>query len=172
MGTWAAGKAWWVKLSGALLAAALTAGLALAPAYAAPAAVAAERPAPTLETLYQREQNWLTVQTTTLTNANSIAVNMQNWIDTLKRLGKDTTDLETALASFNGAVASAQTRHNAAAGTLAAHAGFDANGTVTDRAQAAATVRSAYDNLQAAHLTLVGAVVDLRLAVRTWRLNH
>lgn len=172
MFTWAIGKSWLVKLSGALLAAALAAGLALAPAYAAAPAAAAERPAPTLEDLYQREQNWLTVQTTSLTTANSIAVNVQAWIDTLKSIGKDTTDLEAALVTFNSAVATAQTSHDAAANTLAAHTGFDANGAVTDRTQAAATLRSAYDSLQAAHLTLVGAVANLRLAVRTWRLNH
>lgn len=160
---------WLVKLGGALLATAMVAGLALAPAYAA--APAGETPgrAQTLETLYQREQNWLSVQTNRLTEANTIAAKLQNWINTLTSEGKDTTALAAALATFNGKVATAQTNHDTAAGLLAAHAGFDDNGAVTDRTQAAATVRQAHQALQTAHLTLVGAAVDLRLAVRTWR---
>ena len=160
-----AARTWLVKLGGALLAATAAAGLALSPV----AAAGPTRPAPTLETVYQREQNWLVVQTTTLTDANTIAANIQNWINTLQGQGKDTTDLETALAAFNSQIATAQTNHDAAASTLASHAGFDANGQVTDRAQAASTLRQAYQSLQTAHLTLVSAVVDLRLAVRTWR---
>lgn len=157
---------WLVKLGGALLAAVMVAGLALSPALAAGPTAAGH---PTLETLYQREQNWLSVQTLTLTNANSIALNTQNWISALQGQGKDTTTLEAALAAFISAVATAQINHDTAAGILSTHAGFDANGTVTDRAQAAATARQAHQALQTAHLTLVGAAVDLRLAVRAWR---
>ena len=43
---------------------------------------------------------------------------------------------------------------------------------MTDRAQAAATLRQAYQSLQQAHLTLVSAAVNLRLAVRTWINSH
>jgi len=169
---------WAIKLAGALLAAALTAGLALAPAYAAGSPSGQVSPTPAgpvnqaLANIYQREQSWLSVQTNTLADANTIAANGQNWINTLKGQGKDTTALETALAAFNGQVAAAQTAHDAAEGVLAAHAGFDANGAVTNGAEAAGTLRQAYQKLQQAHLSLVSAAVNLRLAIRTWINTH
>lgn len=166
---------WMLKWAGGLLAAGLVAGMALIPAYAAGLGLASPDigtpPGPlntTLSNIYQREQRWLSVQSNTLTDANTIAVNMQNWINTLKGQGKDTTALETALAAFNGQIATAQTAHDTAAGILSAHAGFDGGGQVTDRAQAAATLRQPYRSLQQAHLTLVSAAVNLRLAVRAW----
>jgi len=170
---------WMFKLAGGVLAAGLAAGLALLPAYAAaPSAALPDTGTPpgplntALSTFYQREQTWLSVQSNTLTDANTIAVNMQNWINTLKGQGKDTTALETALSVFNGQVAAAQTAHDQASGVLAAHAGYDGSGQVTDRAQAASTLRQAYQSLQQAHLTLVSAAVNLRLAVRTWINGH
>ena len=172
-------NSWMLKWAVGLLAAGLAAGLALMPAYAAGPGLASPDtgtpPGPintTLSNIYQREQGWLSVQSNTLTDANTIAVNMQNWINTLKGQGKDTAALETALAAFNSQIATAQTAHEAASGVLAAHAGFDGSGQVTDRAQAAATLRQAYQSLQQAHLTLVSAAVNLRLAVRTWINAH
>ena len=170
---------WMLQLAGGLLAAALAAGLAMLPAYAAAPGIASPDtgtpPGPldtALTNLYQREQNWLSVQSNTLTDANTIAVNTQNWINTLKGQGKDTASLEAALAAFNGQIATAQTAHDQASGVLSAHAGFDGSGQVTDRAQAGSTLRQAYQSLQLAHLTLVSAAVNLRLAVRTWINSH
>src|SRR5437870_2647631 len=99
-------NSWMLKLVSGLLAAGLVAGLALLSAAtaveaAAPAAALPDTGTPpgplntALSTLYQREQNWLNVQSNTLTDANTIAVNMQNWINTLKGQGKDTGALET-----------------------------------------------------------------------------
>jgi hypothetical protein len=170
---------WMIKLAGGLLAAGLAASLALLPAYAAaPSAASPDSGTPpgplntALSNIYQREQNWLSVQSNTLTDANTIAVNMQNWINTLKGQGKDTSPLEAALAAFNGQIASAQSAHDTASGVLSAHAGFDGSGQVTDRGQAVTTLRQAYQSLQQAHLTLVSAAVNLRLAVRTWINAH
>ncbi len=168
-------KGWMIKLVGGLLVAGMVAGLALAPAYAADSTGTATPPGPlaqTLTTIYQREQAWLTVQSSALTDANTIAVNMQNWINTLKGQGKDTTALETALAAFNSQVAAAQTAHDTASGILSAPAGFDNNGQVTDLGQVANTLRKAFQSLQSAHLTLLSAVVNLRLAVRNWINAH
>ena len=78
---------WMIKLGGGLLAAALVSGLALAPAYAAaPAGGGPDRlPLPTppasvnqaLTAILQREQSWLSVQTNTLADANTIAAHME-----------------------------------------------------------------------------------------------
>jgi hypothetical protein len=166
---------WMIKLAGGLLATAFAAGLALAPAYAASSPDTGTPPGPVnqaLQNIYQREQTWLSGQSNTLTDANTIAVNMQNWINTLKGQGQDTSGLEAALAAFQGQVATAQTAHDMASSILSAHAGFDGNGQVTDRAQAASTLRQAYKSLLDAHLTLVSAAVNLRLAVRNWRNAH
>ncbi len=168
-------KGWLIKLAGGALAVALAAGLALVPAYAASSAVtgpAAGTPPPTLNqaltNIYQREQTWLSIQSNTLTDANTIAVNAQNWINTLKGQGKDTTALSTALAAFNAQVAAAQTTHDTASNILSGHAGFDSSGQVIDRGQAITTLRTAFQSLQSAHLTLLSAAVNLRLAVRNW----
>jgi hypothetical protein len=171
MSTLTALKGWLIKLAGGALAVALVAGLALAPAYAA-TGPAAGTPPPTLNqaltNIYQREQTWLSVQSNTLTDANTIAVNMQNWINTLKAQGKDTGALSTALSAFNAQVATAQTAHDKASSILTGHAGFDNSGQVTDRGQAVTTLRTAFQLLQSAHLTLLSAAVNLRLAVRNW----
>jgi len=172
-------KGWLIKLAGGALAVALAAGLALVPAYAASDAAssavtgpAAGTPPPTLNqaltNIYQREQTWLSIQSNTLTDANTIAVNAQNWINTLKGQGKDTSALSTALAAFNAQVAAAQTGHDTASNILSGHAGFDNNGQVTDRGQAITTLRTAFQSLQSAHLTLLSVAVNLRLAVRNW----
>ena len=168
-------NSWLFKLVGSMLAASLVAGLALLPAYAAGSPDTGTPPGPlntALSNLYQREQNWLSLQSNTLTDANTIAVNAQNWINTLKGQGKDTAALEAALAAFNGQIASAQTAHDKASGVLSAHAGYDGSGQVTDRVQAAGTLRQGYQSLQQAHLTLVSAAVNLRLAVRTYINAH
>ena len=168
-------KGWLIKLAGGALAVALAASLALVPAYAASGAVtgpAAGTPPPTfnqaLTNIYQREQTWLNIQSNRLTDANTIAVNAQNWINTLKGQGKDTSVLSTALAAFNAQVATAQAGHDTASNILSGHTGFDSSGQVTDRGQAITTLRTAFQSLQSAHLTLLSAAVNLRLAVRNW----
>ena len=164
-------KGWMIKLAGGLLGVAVIASMALAPAYAASEPVTGPTPGPLdtlLSSIYQREQAWLGIQSNTLTDANTIAVNAQNWINTLKGQGKDTTALSAALTTFNGQVAAAQSAHDTAAGILSAHDGFDASGQVTNASTAAGTLRKAYQSLQSAHLTLLSAGINLRLAVRNW----
>ena len=171
----AAIRSWMIKLAGSVLAVGMVAGLALAPAYAAGSPDAGTPPSPlnqALSNIYQREQSWLSIQSNTLTDANTIAVNAQNWINTLNGQGKDTSALVAALTAFKAQVATAQTAHDTASGLLSAHAGFDGNGQVTDRAQAVSTLRQAFQSLQTAHLTLVSAAVNLRLAVRNYINAH
>ncbi len=168
-------RGWVIKLAGGLLAVGMVAGLALAPAYAAGSPDTGTPPGPVnqaLQNIYQREQSWLSVQSNTLTDANTIMVNVQNWINTLNGQGKDTGALVAALAAFKGQIATAQTAHDTASGILSAHAGFDGNGQVTDRVQAISTLRQAFQSLQTAHLTLVSAAVNLRLAVRNYLNAH
>jgi hypothetical protein len=160
-------QGWLMKLAGGLMAVTMLAGVALAPTYAAGSPNTGTPPAATVLTnLYQREQKWLSAQTTTLTDANTIAANMQNMINTLKGQKKVTSGLESALAAFQGQIAVAQTAHDRAADILSTHAGFDANGQVTDRDQAVNTVRQAFQSLLSAHQTLSSAAAKLREGIR------
>ena len=122
-----------------------------------------------LEKAYQREQKWLSEQTDHLSKANEAAAKVQSWIDELKSKGKDTSALEAALAAFKQQIAAAQSSHDTAANILSTHAGFDANGQVTDRYLAKQTVKSAYQALSDAHKVLRQAREDLYKAIKAFR---
>lgn len=133
-----------------------------------------ERQAPEgwLEKAYQRELKGLEVQQTHLNWANKSATELQTWIDKLNRQGIDTSDLTNALRLFQGQVVIAQSAHDTASGLLSLHAGFDANGNVTDTGQARQTVMAARQSLLEAHTVLKQAVDDLHQSIREFREAH
>jgi hypothetical protein len=90
-------------------------------------------------------------------------------IATAKAKGKDTSALEQALATFRQKLATARTAWQSASDTLATHAGFDAQGKVTDAATARETLKSARSAMLSAHATVVGARVELRQALAAFR---
>lgn len=161
---------------GALAAAGL---FAPATAYAA---APADDPAPTpqgpfgdgirLEYACRQQKLILEVQQNRLDFANEIAGRAQAWIDQLKGQGQDTSALETALAAYKAAIATAQGQHDTAQNAYNAHAGFDDNCQVTDREQARNTVRTVNENLRIAHRTLSNGNFAFRLAIREWRRTH
>ncbi len=120
----------------------------------------------------QRERNWLARQNLHLNQATQIAQKAQEAIDKAQQAGLDVTDLQNALNTFNSQVSVAQSSYNQAAAILAAPAGFDANGNVTDSQVAHQTLATARDALQNAHLTLTNATLALRTAFLNWRLAH
>jgi Mg2+ and Co2+ transporter CorA len=63
-----------------------------------------------------------------------------NLIAVLKVMGANTTELETALAEFRTAAEQAKPIYASCEGIIASHKGFDANGKVTDSAQALQTL--------------------------------
>src|SRR5574341_1353521 len=158
--------------------------LAAAGVLTAPAGTAdADAPTPTprpgqqarddrLKHWYQREQNWLNVQTQSLAKANEAAGKVQDWINNLQSEGKDTSPLEAALATFQSQIAAAQAAHDTAASILGAHAGFDDGGNVTDPDQARQTLVTARQSLADAHNTLRQASEDLHKAVQDFRKTH
>jgi uncharacterized phage infection (PIP) family protein YhgE len=154
-------------------------GAAFAPATPAFAQEATPTPRPgqaerdeRLKNWYQREQNWLNAQAQHLGHLNEHAARAQEWIDELKGKGEDTSALEAALATFNGQIAAAQSAHDTAAGLLAAHAGFDGAGNVTDPDQARQTLVEARESLNSAHQTIVQARRDFLQAARDFRKTH
>lgn len=143
-----------------------------APTYAQSPAPQTNRPDPRKdmrERQFKREQTWFNGQTKVLADTGTIATKTQNYIDAQNALGKDTSSLVAALATFNSQVATAQSSHDAAGALIRAHAGFDANGTVTDLTQASQTVIDTRKSLLDTRKTLRQAVVDLRNAIRAYR---
>jgi len=122
-----------------------------------------------LEAALVRLNDWNTKQAINLREAATAGDRLQERIDQAKQNGKDVSGLESALAAYRGLLSNAQSSHDAAAAILVTHAGFDANGKVTDSAAARQTVLDARKNLMDAHVTLVKAVADLRAEIRAWR---
>ncbi len=96
----------------------------------------------------------------------------QDRIESLKAEGKDTASLESALAIFNDQIDEAQAKHDEAQDIIDAHAGFDANGKVTDAEQAKATLQGARGAMREAQEILHNAGRDFRQAVRDFRQNN
>jgi len=125
-----------------------------------------------LERALARQQAWLAGQSRRFELADQAATRLADLIDRLQEQGLDTTPLETALAAFQNEVAAAGTRHEDAAQILAVHAGFDAEGRLTDRDQAGATLEAAGEALDDARDGLAEAFEALREARRDFRRLH
>ena len=121
---------------------------------------------------FQREQNWLELEQIHITQAGQVISKGQALLDKAQSKGVDVADLSAALAAFTTEAANARTTHDQAAAILNARNGFDANGNVVDRQAAHQTVLDALTPLRQTHLTLAKAVLDLRIALQTWRLSH
>lgn len=96
-----------------------------------------------LERLFKFELNQLGNAQHRLDQAARLVTKVQDRIDSLKSQGKDASKLEKALASLKASIATAQGYYESARSILDTHAGFDANGQVTDPAQARETVTAA-----------------------------
>ncbi len=126
-----------------------------------------------LERLYQNELKALDAQAAHLERTDEIIARAQAKIDELAAKGLDISALQEALGDYQDAVADAQGYHDKAASILSAHAGFDANGKVTDAAQARVTVQEAGRALRDARQNLRPALHRLLRALReTWRDNR
>lgn len=122
-----------------------------------------------LEKAYAKAQEWLGKQAERLGKADEVEAKVQELIAKAQSEGKDTLALEAALADFEAGVAAAQAEHDAAAGILSTHAGFDDGGKVTDIEQARETVVNAGKALRDARQLIHEAGRELREAVRDFR---
>jgi hypothetical protein len=125
-----------------------------------------------LELAYRRLVVAADVQAVYLDHAPDVAERMQHRVDELAEQGEDVRELEAALDAFGGALAESQRHYEAARAILEAHAGFDAEGRVTDREQAAKTVRDAGRALRDARRSLKEGTIELGRAARDWRREH
>jgi len=122
-----------------------------------------------LERRLIRERDRLTVEQRRLDRAGKLAEEAQGVIDKQKAAGKDTSKLETALADFKAAIATAQGSYDAAKSALASPEGFDTNGNVTDPAKARETLTSVAKDFQQVNQTLRDAERDLKQAMKEFR---
>jgi len=148
---------------------ALPSGTAFAQSATPPAKPGQQARDERLERWYQREQTWLNQQQQNLDKTSNIVTKVQQYIAAQQAKGKDVTALQAALSTFQSQIATARSSHATAATILNNHAGFDANGKVTDPNLARQTLLDGRQALNDAHRILRQAIVDLHRAIRAWR---
>lgn len=93
----------------------------------------------------------------------------QQRIDKAAENGKDVTDLQAALDAYSVALKAAQPKYTSMAGIVNTHAGFDADGKVTDAEQAKSTVQQMRTSMQELKSTMGGTFKALREALKAFR---
>jgi hypothetical protein len=114
----------------------------------------------------------LVAQGNRLDRVETLTGKAETLIQKLKGRGIDVTTLENALKDFQAAIPGAQAAHQSAAGILAAHAGFDVNGKVSDAKLAQQTVVDAGQALREAHRILQNAFRDLIREIRQFKRDN
>jgi hypothetical protein len=93
----------------------------------------------------------------------------QELIDKATVNGKDASAVQAALNVFSAAVTKSTPIYTEIDALITSHAGFDANGKVTDAVQAKATVQAVRAKLQELKTSMDGTGKALREAVRAFR---
>jgi hypothetical protein len=93
----------------------------------------------------------------------------QELIDRASDKGLDTSAVQAALNAFSAAVGRSGSIYNEVDALITSHAGFDANGKVTDAAQAQATVQSVRAKLEELRTSMDGTGKAWREAIRAFR---
>jgi len=93
----------------------------------------------------------------------------QERIDKAAGNGKDVTDLQAALDAYSVAIKAAQPKYESMASIVNTHAGFDADGKVTDAEQAKSTVGQMRTSMQELKSTMGGTFKALREALKAFR---
>ncbi len=119
-----------------------------------------------LEKAYQAELKQVDAQTNRLSTVDARVQKFSDRIAALKAQIKDTSALENALNNFKTMLATAHTDHDSAASILKTHAGFDANGKVTNAQLARDTVQQALMLLRDVPQTLRPSLRDMLQAIR------
>ncbi len=138
----------------------------------APGAKKPENPGKAFEKLYERAQKNLDALKSSLSKANEVVTKAQSWIDEAKGKGIDTSTAEAALATYKAEIAKAQASYDSAKSILDTHAGFDANGKVTDREQALKTVKDFSEALREGRQTLAKATREFQKVVKEIRAEN
>jgi hypothetical protein len=122
-----------------------------------------------LERRFQKQTNRLERASHLLEQAGEREGNFEERIAALATEGKDVTGLQAGLEEFRTAIAAAQSYYGEAEAVLSTHAGFDAEGHVTDVEQARTTLTAVQEPLQNCSQSLRDAVQAVKEALRTFR---
>ena len=93
----------------------------------------------------------------------------QQLIDRAGAKGKDVSAVQAALDAFVDATKDAKPVYESAKGIINSHQGFDANGKVTDAAQAKETVKAMHAKLQEIRTAMDGTGKALHEAIKAFR---
>ncbi|MEW6028707.1 MAG: hypothetical protein ACOYZ8_00985 [Chloroflexota bacterium] len=104
-----------------------------------------------------------------LDRSDDMIARLEEWLAKMKEQGKDTSAVEAALADFEDALEEVKPIYESASEIVAAHAGFDVDGKVTDAAQAQQTLKDLHAKSQEAKEAMDGAGKALREAVKAFR---
>ncbi|MBT3337109.1 MAG: hypothetical protein HN855_15545 [Anaerolineae bacterium] len=105
----------------------------------------------------------------TFERVDTLTEKIQTLIEKADEKGMDTSAVQAALDAFNAAVDEAYPVYEAAQDVIAAHAGFDANGKVTDAETAQATLKSLGESLKEIRGMTVESGKALRDAIKAFR---
>lgn len=94
---------------------------------------------------------------------------IQARLDKAAENGKDVTALQAALDAYESALLASKPTYDSIGGLVSAHAGFDADGKVTDAEQAKATVNEVGEQLKALKDSMGGTLKALRDAMKAFR---
>ncbi|KAF0107028.1 MAG: hypothetical protein FD146_2138 [Anaerolineaceae bacterium] len=125
-----------------------------------------------LEQIWARELAAYNRAVAMLDKSSEFIGKVQNIIDRANEKGWDTSALQAALDAFEDAVRDTRPILNSASGIVNSHKGFDANGKVTDRAQAVETVKALGQHLKDARAAMGGTGQALREAIKAFRAAH
>ena len=161
----------------ALAALVLAIGLAAIPAANASAAALPDETTPPanqirLEALWAREQAVYKREGIRLAQAQDFIAKAQVLIDKANGKGWDTSAIQAALNAFSTVIPAAQAAHDKGAAIIASHAGFSADGRVTDRTTAVATVKALDQVLKDTRAAMKGTGKALREAIKAFRDAH
>jgi hypothetical protein len=122
-----------------------------------------------LEKRYDHLQDLILKQEKNISRLDDLIQKTQQRIDTLTGQGLDTSALQSALTAFEAKLPEIQNEHDAAGDILTVHAGFGADGSVTDIDSAHSTLLSARKALQSTRSTMRTSLSELRQAFRDFR---
>ncbi len=125
-----------------------------------------------LSRTYKAEQKRLKLQDARLKRATDYATKIDSLIAKLKAKGKDTAALEQAVAAFRSGIAQARAEWQADRATLATHAGFDADGKVSNADQARTTLKDAHSHIEQVRTIARATYEKLHTAIAAYRKAH
>jgi hypothetical protein len=123
---------------------------------------------PRLEKRFEAQQARFDRQTQLLARADTLIERVQSLIDKATEKGLDASAVQAALDDFAAALPAAQAAHARAGALIAAHAGFDDKGKLTELAAAVETVRGIHSAFREFAQTLLPPFKALRQAIRTF----